>query len=222
MSFCGNLWRDFRVLPMPDPTGSVRPGSQRRCTPLRGPGKLLYMAVRDFGDLRAQNQPKVCPNFGDLRVQSRKVCTRLVHCWGFETDLGCFGPCPWSQNKSKINVNYGVLPGPTRHHPLNFKQWPSNYLQTSWTRSSRFRAPISSLKIFDCLLKDKHKVLLSTKGSERCVCTRERRRFDLGEEAEMRVEHSRTARDDDGTTWLSCSRTTQGRPQAGGAFSAQQ
>src|SRR5258707_15394428 len=112
-----------------------------------GPGKLLYMAVRDYGDLRAQNQPKVCPNFGDLRVQSRKICPRLVHFWGFETDLGCFGPCPWSQNKSKINVNYGVLPGPTRHHPPNFKQRPSNYLQTSWTRSSRFRAPVSSLKI---------------------------------------------------------------------------
>ena len=44
----------------------------------------------------------------------------------------------------------------------------------------------------DCLLKDKHSVLLSAKGSERCVCARERRRFDLGEEAEMRVEHSRT------------------------------
>ena len=47
----------------------------------------------------------------------------------------------------------------------------------------------------DCLLKDKHKVLLSgvsAKGSERCVCARERRRFNLGEEAEMRVEHSRT------------------------------
>ncbi len=28
------------------------------------------MAVRDFGDLRAQNQLKVCPNFGDFRVQT--------------------------------------------------------------------------------------------------------------------------------------------------------
>src|SRR5260370_20121132 len=98
-----------------------------------GPGKLLYMAVRDFGDLRAQNQPKVCPNFGDLRVQSRKICPRLVCFWGFETDLGCFGPCPWSQNKSKINVNYGVLPGPTRHHRPNL----NNGLQTT----SRLHGP---------------------------------------------------------------------------------
>src|SRR5216684_8731906 len=144
-----------------------RTGNSRRILNVStGPGKLLYMAVRDF-DLRAQNQPKVCLNFGDLRVQSRKICPRLVRFWGFETDLGCFGPCLWSQNKSKINVNYGVLPGPTRHHPLNFED-------------------------LDCLLKDKHKVLLSTKGSERCVCARERRRFDSGEEAEMREEHSRT------------------------------
>src|SRR5229473_8180911 len=65
------------------------PAATTLCT---GPGKLLYMAVRGFGDLRAQNQPKVCPNFGDLRVQSRKICPRLVRFWGFETDLGCFGP----------------------------------------------------------------------------------------------------------------------------------
>src|SRR5260221_3773089 len=155
------------------------------------------MAVRDFGDLRAQNQPKVCPNFGDLRVQSRKIFPRLVRFWGFETDLGCFGPCPWSQNKSKINVNYGVLPGPTRHHPPNFKQRPSNYLQTSWTRSSTDQQIQGTHIIFedlDCLLKDKHNVLLSgisAKGSESCVCARERCRFDSGEEAEMRVEHSR-------------------------------
>ncbi len=48
------------------------------------------------------------------------------------------------------------------------------------------------LEDLNCLLKDKHNVLLSAKGSERCVCARERRRFDSGEEAEMRVEHSRT------------------------------
>ncbi len=54
----------------------------------------------------------------------------------------------------------------------------------------------------DCLLKDKHKVLLSAtfdEGSERrvweggekprCMCARERHRFDSSEEAEMRVEH---------------------------------
>ncbi len=44
----------------------------------------------------------------------------------------------------------------------------------------------------DCLLKHKHKVLLSAKGSKRCVCARERCRFNLGEEVEMRVEYSRT------------------------------
>ena len=41
----------------------------------------------------------------------------------------------------------------------------------------------------DCLLKDKHKVLLSgisAKGSERSVCARERHRFNLGEEAEIK------------------------------------
>ena|SRR5258708_6638353 len=103
---------------------------------------------------RRASRPREAPIYG---------CPRF---WGFETDLGCFGPCPWSQNKSKINVNYGVLPGPTRHHPLNFED-------------------------LDCLLKDKHKVL-STKGSERCVCARERGRFDSGEEVEMRVEHNRT------------------------------
>ncbi len=59
-----------------------------------GSQKLLYMAVRDVGDLRAQNQLKVCPNFGDLRIQSRKICPRLVRFWGFETDLGCSGPGP--------------------------------------------------------------------------------------------------------------------------------
>ncbi len=112
-----------------------------------GPRKLLYMAVRDFGDLRAQNQPKVCPNFGDLRVQGRKICPRLVRFWGYETDLGCFGPGPWTQNKSKINVNYGVLPGPTLD---TIPQILNNGLQITSRlhgRSSRFRAPVSSLKI---------------------------------------------------------------------------
>ena len=48
------------------------------------------------------------------------------------------------------------------------------------------------LEDLNCLLKDKHNVLLSAKGSERSVCARERCRFDSGEEVEMRVEHSRT------------------------------
>src|SRR5260221_14210361 len=63
----------------------------------QGPGKLLYMAVHDIGDLRAQNQPQVCPNFGDFRVQGQKICPKVVHFGGFETDLGCFGPGPWTQ-----------------------------------------------------------------------------------------------------------------------------
>ncbi len=62
-----------------------------------GPGKLLYMAVHDIGDLRAQNQPQVCPNFGDFRVQGWKICPKVVHFGGFETNLGCFGPGPWTQ-----------------------------------------------------------------------------------------------------------------------------
>src|SRR5258707_13107668 len=63
----------------------------------RGPGKLLYMAVHDIGDLRAQNQPQVCLNFGDFRVQGRKIRPKVVRFGGFETDLGCFGPGPWTQ-----------------------------------------------------------------------------------------------------------------------------
>ena len=55
------------------------------------------MAVRDIGDLRAQNQPQVCPNFGDFRVQGRKIRPKVVRFGGFETDLGCFGPGPWTQ-----------------------------------------------------------------------------------------------------------------------------
>jgi hypothetical protein len=43
------------------------------------------MAVRDFGDLRAQNQPKVCPNFGDFK--GWKIYPRLVRFGGFEADL---------------------------------------------------------------------------------------------------------------------------------------
>src|SRR5712692_486976 len=112
-------------------SGSGRVSRWKKVKVGTGPGKLLYMAVRDFGDLRAQNQPKVCPNFGDLRVQSWKFCPRLVHFWGFKTDLGCFGPCPWSQNKSKINVNYGVLPLDTIPQILN------NGLQTT----SRLHGP---------------------------------------------------------------------------------
>src|SRR5260221_12773145 len=73
--------------------GRVRPC---RCM-ASGPGKLLYMAVRDIGDLRAQNQPQVCPNFGDFRVQGRKNRPKVVRFGGFETDLGCFGPGPWTQ-----------------------------------------------------------------------------------------------------------------------------
>ena len=70
-----------------------------------GPGKLLYMAVRDIGNFRAQNQPQVCPNFGDFRVEGQKICPKVVRFWGFETDLGYFGPGPWTQNNLKINLN---------------------------------------------------------------------------------------------------------------------
>src|SRR5258707_14207999 len=64
---------------------------------ITGPGKLLYMAVRDIGDLRAQNQPQVCLNFGDFRVQGRKNRPKVVRFGGFETYLGCFGPGPWTK-----------------------------------------------------------------------------------------------------------------------------
>ena len=70
---------------------------RRQHNALPGPGKLLYMAVRDIGDLRAQNQPQVCPNFGDFRVQGWKNHPKVVRFGGFETDLGCFGPGPWTQ-----------------------------------------------------------------------------------------------------------------------------
>jgi hypothetical protein len=45
----------------------------------------------------------VC-DIGDLRVQGWKIYLKLVCFGGFETDLRCFGPDPWTQNNSKINV----------------------------------------------------------------------------------------------------------------------
>jgi hypothetical protein len=64
------------------------------------------MAVHNIGDLRAQNQPQVCLDIRDLRVQGQKNCPNFVCFWGFETDLGCFEPGSWAQNNLKINVNY--------------------------------------------------------------------------------------------------------------------
>src|SRR5260221_11402471 len=87
----------------------------------RPPEAPIYGCPRFWG-FEGPKSAQSLSEFWGFEGPGRKICPRLVRFWGFETDLGCFGPCPWSQNKSKINVNYGVLPGPTRHHPPNFKQ----------------------------------------------------------------------------------------------------
>ncbi len=47
----------FVSVPGVDSAVPVGVAGPRTVNPLRGPRKLLYMVVRDIGDLRAQNQP---------------------------------------------------------------------------------------------------------------------------------------------------------------------
>src|SRR5216684_312099 len=126
-------------------TKLAEPGRAHHLSPSRyerPPEAPIYGCPRFWG-FESPKSAQSLSEFWGFQGPRQKICPRLVHFWGFETDLGRFGPSPWTQNKSKIKLQCTSY---TRYHPPNFKQQPSNYLQTLWTRSSRFGAPVSSLK----------------------------------------------------------------------------